>query len=280
MMGKLNYMNQHFLVDENVSRVMAESAEIEHRETCLEIGPGKGAITKYLAESGRKVIGVEIDREMSSYLGPLSGDYPRLRIIYGDFLKTRLPRVDKIVSNVPFNLTEPLFMKLFDLNFKYAVLLLGERFLDSVDRAHMGDVSSRLGLLASCHFDIETLMKVDRSSFTPEPSTNARVVGITPLKRNQLLRDPARYILRDIWKQKGKPTGHCIRTSLAGLAHATLNGDSNFSLEAVLDDLDLPGSILRKREDTLTNQEIGTLYGRLKNGNVRGKLRRSARRFQ
>ncbi len=99
---------QHFLTDDRLLRRQADYAEISDSSTVLEIGPGLGALTERLLEMAGKVVAVEYDRKLCEYLEcrfePEIAD-KKLSIIPGDALEATLPKFDKVVANLPYNIS-------------------------------------------------------------------------------------------------------------------------------------------------------------------------------
>jgi 16S rRNA (adenine1518-N6/adenine1519-N6)-dimethyltransferase len=103
---------QHFLVDENILGVIGRLAGLAPDDVVLEIGPGSGVLTRYLAERVRHVHAVEIDRELEPALSDL-GD--NVDVVFGDALRVELPQdATKLVSNLPYNVATPIVVESLD----------------------------------------------------------------------------------------------------------------------------------------------------------------------
>ena len=107
-------LGQHFLVDENILGVIGRLAELEPDDVVLEIGPGRGVLTRYLAERVACVHAVEIDRALEPHLPSA----PNIRLHFGDALKLDLAALDpapaKLVSNLPYNVATPIVVESLD----------------------------------------------------------------------------------------------------------------------------------------------------------------------
>jgi 16S rRNA (adenine1518-N6/adenine1519-N6)-dimethyltransferase len=107
-------LGQHFLVDENILRVIERLAELSRDDVVLEIGPGRGMLTRFLAERVALVHAVEIDRSLESYL-PASEN---VQIHWGDVLRLDLGVLDppprKLVANLPYNVATPIVVESLD----------------------------------------------------------------------------------------------------------------------------------------------------------------------
>ncbi len=104
-------LGQHFLVDENILGVIARLAELRSDDVVLEIGPGLGVLTRFLAERVRLVHAVEIDHALAAHLPEL----PNVKIELGDALRVDLAALDpppeKLVSNLPYNVATPVIVE-------------------------------------------------------------------------------------------------------------------------------------------------------------------------
>jgi 16S rRNA (adenine1518-N6/adenine1519-N6)-dimethyltransferase len=102
-------LGQHFLVDENLLGVIARLAQLQPDDVVLEIGPGLGVLTRYLAERVSTVHAVELDRSLEPHLREIGGD---VRLRFGDALHLDLASLDppatKLVSNLPYNVATPI----------------------------------------------------------------------------------------------------------------------------------------------------------------------------
>ncbi len=166
-------LDQHFLKSDEVIQKMIES--ITSEDTVLEIGPGKGAITKELAKKAKKVVAVELDETLKNSLKDLPEN---VEIIYGNTLGlVDKLKFNKIVANIPFSISEPLFKKLVKLNFESAVLLIGRNFYDL-----LFSEESKLSVISKVFFDVEKISDVPRDAFEPEPKAESLLVCITKRK--------------------------------------------------------------------------------------------------
>ena len=114
---------QNFLIDDHVITKIINAAEITKDDLVLEIGPGIGTMTQYLAESARKVIAVEIDKNLIPILGETLAEYDNVTVINEDILKLDINRLVeeenagkpiKVVANLPYYITTPIIMGLFE----------------------------------------------------------------------------------------------------------------------------------------------------------------------
>jgi 16S rRNA (adenine1518-N6/adenine1519-N6)-dimethyltransferase len=103
---------QHFLADENILGVIGRLAELAPEDVVLEIGPGHGVLTRYLAARVAQVHAVEIDRELAPSLDGLGAN---VEVVFGDALQVALPQAaTKLVANLPYNVATPLLVESLD----------------------------------------------------------------------------------------------------------------------------------------------------------------------
>jgi len=167
-------LGQHFLVDDRVMTRCAEYADIRKGEKILEIGPGIGFLTEKLVETGGSVTVIESDRKFCEYLGDKFGD--SLTVILGDATKTDLPPFDKVVSNLPYNISSEITFRLLERKFKLAVLMYQKEFAERLVAGEGSAVYGRLSVMADYRAESEILEVVSRRSFWPEPQVDSAVV--------------------------------------------------------------------------------------------------------
>ena len=155
-------------------------------DTVVEIGPGRGALTVPLAESGAAVWAVEFDRDLMLYLSALLASYPNVRLINGDFLDfdptaEKLDRF-KLVGNLPYNITSPVL----DWCVRYrerveCVVLMVQRELGARIAGSPGSKDwSPLSIFIQSVFRVEKCFDVAPSHFTPAPKVTSTVLRLTP----------------------------------------------------------------------------------------------------
>ncbi len=113
---------QNFLIDANILTKIVEAAQITKEDCVLEIGPGIGTMTQYLAEAADRVVAVEIDRELIPILEETLSPYENVTLLCADILKVDLTKLVnengggpfKVVANLPYYITTPIIMALFE----------------------------------------------------------------------------------------------------------------------------------------------------------------------
>jgi len=171
-------LGQHFLLDDSVLARMISAADLEPADTVLEIGPGLGNLTEQLLRTGAKIVAIEQDPEFVKFLRRRFGE--RVELVEADAVKAFLPAFDKVVSNLPYQISSPITFKLLDLGFKVGVLMLQREFAERmVAKPGTGDYG-RLTVGVYFHAKCEILFGVPKTSFWPQPKVDSCVVRLTP----------------------------------------------------------------------------------------------------
>ena len=108
-------LGQNFLIDKKVAEREVFYSKILADDVVLEIGPGRGILTKLLAEKARKVISIEIDEKLIDYLSKIVPN--NVKLIHSDALDidyNKLPKFNKIVANLPFQISSPITFKFLE----------------------------------------------------------------------------------------------------------------------------------------------------------------------
>ncbi|UCH71899.1 MAG: ribosomal RNA small subunit methyltransferase A, partial [Thermoplasmatales archaeon] len=157
-------LGQNFLIDEKTAEREVEYAQIKKDDIVLEIGPGKGILTKLLARKAKEVIAIEIEER---FIKKLKDVLPHnVELIQGDALKIdfeKLPKFNKIVSNLPFQISSPITFKFLEYDFSSAVLIYQKEFADRMIAKPGNKNYSRLSIgiyyKANCKL-LETVPKI------------------------------------------------------------------------------------------------------------------------
>jgi 16S rRNA (adenine1518-N6/adenine1519-N6)-dimethyltransferase len=184
MRAKKSY-GQHFLINESLAGSIVQSAlDLDPDLPILEVGPGKGVLTKYLIESGREWKAVEADRDMIDYLYA-NFDVAEGQIIAEDFLKVRLEEVfDKrpfiLLGNFPYNISSQIVFKAM----KYQDLIpdiigmFQKEMADRIIAPHGSKVYGAISVLNQVFYSGKTIFKVSPGSFNPPPKVQSSVIHL------------------------------------------------------------------------------------------------------
>lgn len=209
---------QNFLKDTSiVSRIVSISG-ITKNDLVLEVGPGKGILTKELAKCSKEVISYEIDEELRLHLDTVKDNFDNIYFIYDDFLNREIKKDIKdityqniyFISNVPYYITTPILMKLMDSNILFSKIIMmvqkevGNRFSAKPKSKNYSSITVYLNY----YYDVVKEFNVDRNKFTPSPNVDSCIVSLTrkkkliPLKNKdyffQLVRDSFQFKRKNI----------------------------------------------------------------------------------
>ena len=187
-------LGQNFLVDHNLQRKIAGALDAPAGEgaSVLEIGPGHGALTHRLADSGAAVTAVELDDDLAAALAERYRDDPGVTVVHGDILSVDLPsltadwRRTRVVGNIPYNITTPIIFRLLQPPYPADIVLTVQA--EVAARIMSGPGTRIYGALSvgiAVHARVARVCKVPRQAFRPVPRVDSVAIRITP-------RDPPR----------------------------------------------------------------------------------------
>jgi 16S rRNA (adenine1518-N6/adenine1519-N6)-dimethyltransferase len=171
-------LGQNFLLDDSVVKRQVGFADLSPKDTVLEIGPGLGNLTEALLKTGAKVVAVEQDAEFCRFLTKRFGD--RLQLVQADAVKAFLPEFNKVVSNLPYQISSPITFKLLDIGFDVAVLMLQREFAERMVAKPRSEDYGRLSVGVYYRAECEILMSVHPHAFWPQPKVDSCVVRLVP----------------------------------------------------------------------------------------------------
>jgi 16S rRNA (adenine1518-N6/adenine1519-N6)-dimethyltransferase len=176
-------LGQNFLIDENIARLEVKYADISKNDIVLEVGPGKGILTRFLAKSAKRVIAVEIDKNLVESLEKILPS--NVTLINNDILKLdfeKLPRFNKVVSNLPYQISSPFTFKLLEHSFDLAVLIYQKEFAERMIAKHGSKKYSRLSVNIYYKAECSLLKVVSKKVFNPVPKVDSAVIKLVPRK--------------------------------------------------------------------------------------------------
>jgi 16S rRNA (adenine1518-N6/adenine1519-N6)-dimethyltransferase len=171
-------LGQNFLLDDSVVQRAVEFADLSSKDVVLEIGPGLGNLTEELLRTGAKVLAVEQDPAFVKFLERRFGG--RIELVRADAVKAFLPQFNKVVSNLPYQISSPITFKLLGLGFDVAVLMLQREFAERMVARPGTPDYGRLTVGVYYRADCRIMLNVSRNSFWPQPQVDSCVVRLTP----------------------------------------------------------------------------------------------------
>lgn len=210
-------LGQHFLKDEQVCRRIVESVKQFPYKRLLEIGPGAGALTKYLADQeGIEFRAVEIDREKVTYL---KNHYPFLadKLIETDFLSMEKPFAESfaIVGNFPYNISTEILFKILDWreDVEHVTGMFQKEVAMRIAAQEGSKVYGVTSVLLQAYFEVEYLFEVNEQAFNPPPKVKSAVIRLTPRKKSPSVRTEKMFFLlvKTAFNQRRKTLRNAVR---------------------------------------------------------------------
>ena len=216
---------QHWLIDQGVLGRIVAAAGLGSGDRVLEVGPGRGSLTeRLLASPAAAVLAVELDRDLVAGLQVRFADQPRFSLTSGDVLSVELSAANKVVANIPYNITGPLLERLVGRldrpvarPYERLVLLVqrevGERIRCLPGSSAYSALSVRMQLMARC----ELVCAVPPRCFQPPPKVHSEVILIEPLGADQQLEPGVARTVEMLLKRCFGARRKMLRNTLAGL---------------------------------------------------------------
>ena len=184
---------QNFLIDTHVLDKIIRSAEITKDDFVLEIGPGIGTMTQYLACAAGKVTAVEIDRALIPILEDTLDGYDNVTVINEDVLKVDIAKLAeeqnsgkpiKVVANLPYYITTPIIMKLLEdkLDLTSITVMVQKEVAERLAGINGGKEIGSITYSINYYTNPEIIINVPRNSFIPAPNVDSAVIKFDILK--------------------------------------------------------------------------------------------------
>ena len=254
---------QNFLIDTHVLEKIIQSANITKEDFVLEIGPGIGTMTQYLAEAAREVTAVEIDRNLIPILKDTLSGYDNVNVINEDILKVDICRLAqkknggrpiKVVANLPYYITTPIIMGLFESHVPLdSITIMVQK--EVADRMQVGPGTKDYGALSLAvqyYAQPYIVANVPPNCFMPRPKVGSAVIRLT------------RYAQPPVQVDDEKKMFRLVRASFNQRRKTLVNGLNNSpevhaTREAVLAALEQMGLSPTVRGEVLTLEQFAQL---------------------
>lgn len=254
---------QNFLIDTRVLEKIMDSAEITGEDCVLEIGPGIGTMTQYLAERAGRVVVVEVDRNLIPILQDTLSEYDNITIINDDILKVDINKIVeeqnggkpiKVVANLPYYITTPIIMGLFESHVPLqSITIMVQK--EVADRMQVGPGTKDYGALSLAvqyYAKPEIVANVPPNCFMPRPNVGSAVIRLTRYEQPPVeVQDEKKMfaLIRASFNQRRK-------TLMNGLSNAPQLQLSKEKIAQALEEMELP---LTVRGEMLTLEQFARL---------------------
>jgi len=214
---------QHFLSATGVVSDIISAVAAKPDDTLVEIGPGLGALTVPLANTGAELHAIEFDRDLAAPLRKKFEGFDNVTIHECDALKfdySTLGDDIRIVSNLPYNISTPMLFRLIEYkqHIRDLHLMLQKEVVDRMAAAPGSKRYGRLSIMLGCHMQVQPLFDVPPESFSPPPKVNSAVIAMRPLPDSAFQirnHDEFSAMVTKAFSQRRKT----VRNALKGLAN-------------------------------------------------------------
>jgi 16S rRNA (adenine1518-N6/adenine1519-N6)-dimethyltransferase len=213
------HLGQHFLIDEKISEQISNAISKSNKINLLEIGPGTGALTKFLLHENIDLISYELDVESITYL---KNTFPTLIVYNEDILKTDWTKIFKgnysVTGNFPYNISSQILFKIYE-NRTIIDEMVGMFQKEVAERVCSGPGTKKYGILSvliQAYYDVEYLFTVNEEVFNPPPKVKSGVIKIT---RNNIFKldcDEKLFfrVVKAIFNQRRKMARNSLKSLL------------------------------------------------------------------
>ncbi|HEX6308839.1 MAG TPA: 16S rRNA (adenine(1518)-N(6)/adenine(1519)-N(6))-dimethyltransferase RsmA [Longimicrobiales bacterium] len=220
-------LGQNFLIDPNLQRRIVEALDPQPDDIVIEIGPGRGALTRHLVDGVARLVLIELDRELARALATEFADRPNVSVIEGDVLDIDLRDVVdqdfarvKVVGNIPYNITTPIIFHLLrrEARPERIVLMVQREVADRIAATPGNPDYGALSVGVRSVARVERLFHVARGAFRPVPRVDSTVLRITPIVPPALSRqeeEDLRELTRAAFSWRRKQLQRTLRSAEA-----------------------------------------------------------------
>ena len=260
--------DQHIMTDQNINKIITDTASVNNHDDVLEIGGGPGNLTELLAKKAHFVYTVEKDKEYYELLKGKFADSDNVEVIFGDILETNLPKFNKIISNPPYQILEPFFLRLVKegkQNFECCVITVPHRFEKAMMLNPDNPEFSMMSALFFAFYEIKEIATVPKEAFNPMPRVTSYLIKIKPKEANG---DLICHVLRNLFLKKEKKIRNVILDALWNngtklIGKKVTKREAKEMIRRI--DTGKAAEILNKNVSQLSNEEVRELYAYLLN---------------
>ena len=243
-------LGQHFLKDENISKKIVAAIQQYPHQNLLEVGPGGGALTKYLLEiPGIDFKAVELDKEKIDFLLTAHSNLEG-KLIHKNFLEMEKPFTGKfsVAGNFPYNISSQILFRVLDWkeDIEQVVGMFQKEVAQRVAAKEGSKTYGVISVLVQVFFKVEYLFEVNENSFTPPPKVKSAVIRLLPLDKKVDMKDERSFfiLIKAAFNQRRKT----LRNAVKGLFEPEI----------------LKEEIFNKRAEQLSVQQFAELSFKMK----------------
>ena len=214
-------LGQNFLTDSNYVNKIIDAVNPCERDVIIEIGPGRGALTERLVNSGSSVVAVELDRNLAAILARQFANDSNFRIVEANALEVNFQDLKvesnakmKLVANLPYYISTAILQRLAEQRecFSELVLMFQKEVVDRITAKPGNSERGFLTVIVEAGFHVEKLFDVPSSAFFPRPKVSSAVVRLTPKPKSGLDETSFRTLASSSFAQKRKTIANNLRS--------------------------------------------------------------------
>ena len=254
---------QNFLIEASILEKIISSSNITEKDCVLEVGPGIGSLTQYLAESAEKVIAVEIDKNLIPILEDTLSEYNNIEIINEDILKVDLKKLIeekndgkpiKVAANLPYYITTPIVMGLLEqkLPIDTITVMIQKEVADRMQAKPSTKDYGVLSLAVQYYCEPEIVAIAPAHCFMPQPNVDSSVIKLNVLDKPKVSVKNEEFLFRLIkaaFAQRRKTLINCLTNS----------SELKLSKQTCTEALEEAGFNLQVRGEALSLEEFAKL---------------------
>lgn len=244
-----DFLDQHFLVNSDIKSLFLRTCDLDSEDDVVEVGPGKGTMTKMIVPFVKSLTVIELDKRLAPYLSQIPG----IKIIYGNVLKESIPKCNKIITSLPYSITEPFIYKLIDTSFDKVIMICGNKFAMGVK----SEDNSKLSILTRLFFKMNYIKEITPDAFKPEPKVMSALVTLE--KRNIKELSKSELIMYDLFLYRYMKLKNALKEIIIKTNKLTQRSSRDLVNSLKIDD-----KILDRKFDELDSKQVNYLFDILK----------------
>ncbi len=218
---------QNFLIDSHVLNKIVDASDITDEDLVIEVGPGIGSLTEYLAERAKKVVCIEIDKKLIPILNETLEGYNNVEIINDDILKVDLNKIieehgfkkAKMVANLPYYITTPIIMNVLenDINIEAITVMIQKEVASRMSAKSGTKDYGSLTIAVQYYSEPYLVANVPQNCFKPRPNVDSAVIRLKKRNKKEIEVSDEKlmfYIIKIAFSQRRKTLLNCIFNSV------------------------------------------------------------------
>lgn len=259
-------LGQNFLIDQNILDKIIDGANITEADCVIEVGPGIGSLTQYIAEKAKSVVAIEIDKTLIPILNDTLKDYSNVEIVNEDVLKIDLHKLIgekfegktvKVIANLPYYVTTPIIMKFLEekVPVDSLTIMIQKEVADRMQAKPGTKDYGSLSIAVQYYSNPNILLRVPPSVFIPQPKVESTVIKL------DILTEPKVFVQNEglFFALVKDAFGKRRKTILNALS----TGDLKLNKDLLKEVLALSNIEENRRGETLTIEEYALLSNNL-----------------